>query len=72
LEELYVLVEWAKIVKGMKRSKLGCDLLQAVVLAASHASYGGMPRARSQGGGVIMIAHQSILDAPAQAVPIFF
>ena len=67
-----MLVEWAKIVKGMKFSKLGCDLSQAVVLAASDESFDGIPRGRSQGGGAIMIARQKILDAPAQAVPIFF
>ena len=46
----------------MKFSSLGCDLAQAEILAASDASFGGMPRGRSQGGGVIMIANEKILD----------
>eukprot|EP00435_Cladocopium_sp_Y103_P022595 s3351_g5.t1 len=72
LEELYILVERAKIKKGMKFSKLDCDLEHAVILAASDASFGGMPRGRSQGGGVLMIANCKILEGTAKAVPIFF
>ena len=71
-EELYILVERAKILKGMKFSSFDRDLSQAAILAASDASFGGRPRGRSQVGGVIMIANEKILDGPAKAVRIFF
>ena len=43
-----------------------------MVVAASDASFGGMPRGRSQGGAVCLVAHPSLLEAKAVAVPITF
>ena len=72
LDELYVLVERAKAVQTMRFKPLGCPPGQWMVVAASDASFGGMPRGRSQGGAVCLVAHPSLLEAKAVAVPITF
>lgn len=72
LEELYVLVERATDVKTMRFMPLGCSPSQWLVVAASDASFGGMPRGRSQGGTVCLIAHPGLLEGRSGAVPISF
>ena len=71
-DELYVLVERAKEVKTMRFKPLGCPPGQWMVVAASDASFGGMPRGHSQGGAVCLVAHPGLLEGKAAAVPITF
>ena len=72
LEELTILVERAKNPQRIKFTKLGCHVDEMVILAASDASFGGMPRGRSQGGGVVLAANPKVLDGPATSIPLFF
>ena len=72
LQELSVLVDRAKDKKKVRFSSLDCPLDEMVILSASDASFAGMPRGRSQGGGVIMAANPKVLDGPAKAVPLTF
>ena len=72
LDKLYILVERAKEVKTMRFKPLGCEPGQWLVVAASDASFGGMPRGRSQGGAVCLIANPELLEGKAMAVPVTF
>ena len=62
LSELKVLVERARGPKHCRYIKLEVPFDQVVFLVASDASFGAMPRGRSQGGTVLMAGHPSVLD----------
>eukprot|EP00438_Fugacium_kawagutii_P019634 Skav232807 [mRNA] locus=scaffold614:489248:497143:- [translate_table: standard] len=72
LEELYILVERAKQHRRVKFSALGCSLEEMLVLAASDASFGSMPRHRSQGGTVVLLANPKVLEGKATAIPVVY
>ena len=65
LVELKILVDRAKEETLVNFKKLHCSLDKAIVIGASDASFASMPRGRSQGGYVIMIANPEILDGEA-------
>ena len=44
---------------------LGCKIKDIVVLGVSDASFGGMPRGRSQGGTILVLAHPEVLNGDA-------
>ena len=56
LTELKILVERVKESKKHVFRPLGCKMKEMVVLGVSDASFGGMPRGRSQGGTVLVFA----------------
>ena len=62
LVELKILVDRAKEPVIVNFRKLHCALDKALVIGASDASFASMPRGRSQGGYVIMIANPEILE----------
>lgn len=65
LVELKILVDRAKEPVIVNFRKLHCSLDKALVIGASDASFASMPRGRSQGGYVIMIANPEILEGEA-------
>ena len=65
LVELKILVERAKEATIINFRKLHCPVEKALVIGASDASFASMPRGRSQGGYVIMIANPDILEGEA-------
>lgn len=65
LVELKILVERAKDATIINFRKLHCPVEKALVIGASDASFASMPRGRSQGGYVIMIANPDILEGEA-------
>ena len=66
LAELKILVDRANVSTTIKYEHLGCDLAQMVMIAASDASFAGMPRGRSQGGCVVCLANPAILHGTAK------
>ena len=61
LVELKILVDRAKEQTLVNFKTLQCPLEKAIVIGASDASFASMPRGRSQGGYVIMIANRRFL-----------
>eukprot|EP00435_Cladocopium_sp_Y103_P070476 s2526_g35.t1 len=66
LSELRVLVDRARQPATINYEYLGCDIKDFLVLAVSHASFGGMPRGRSQGGFAVAFANPEILQGHAK------
>ena len=65
LQELKVLVERAREPHTQVFKKLGCGVDKMIVLGVSDASFAGMPRGRSQGGSVLMLANPLVLEGAA-------
>ncbi|CAK9107797.1 unnamed protein product [Durusdinium trenchii] len=66
LQELKILVDRARVPRRQVFRHLGCDLETMVVLGVSDASFSGMPRGRSQGGSVLLVANPTILEGEAR------
>ena len=66
LSELKVLVDRARQPVTIRYENLGCSTDDMVVVAASDASFAGMPRGRSQGGMAIALADPRILHGEAK------
>ena len=66
LAELKILVDRANVSTTIKYEHLGCDLAQMLMIAASDASFAGMPRGRSQGGCVVCLANPAIMQGTAK------
>ena len=65
LIELKILVDRAREETMVNFRKLRCPVEKAVVIGASDASFASMPRGRSQGGYVVMIANPEVLNGEA-------
>ena len=65
LIELKILVDRAKEPATLNFRKLRCPIEKAVVIGASDASFASMPRGRSQGGYVVMVANPEVMDGEA-------
>lgn len=62
LAELKILVERAREPRRCRFVRLDTEFDQVVFLIASDASFGAMPRSRSQGGTVLMVGHPAVLE----------
>ena len=62
LAELKILVERAREPRRCRFVRLETEFDQVVFLIASDASFGAMPRSRSQGGTVLMVGHPAVLE----------
>ena len=62
LSELKILVERAREPKRCRFIQLEVDFNEIVFLIASDASFGAMPKSRSQGGTVLMAGHPCVLE----------
>lgn len=65
LIELKILVDRAREPATLNFRKLRCPIEKAVVIGASDASFASMPRGRSQGGYVVMVANPEVMDGEA-------
>ena len=65
LVELKILVDRAREDAIVTFRKLRCPIEKAVIIGASDASFASMPRGRSQGGYVVMIANPEVMDGEA-------
>ena len=65
LSELKILVERAREPHHQVFRHLGCHISDMMVLAVSDASFGGMPKGRSQGGMVLLVANPKVLEGEA-------
>ena len=72
LSELKILVDRAKQPVTVRFEKLDCPLDDMVVIAASDASFAGMPRGRSQGGMAIALANPNILHGEAKLAVVLY
>ena len=72
LSELAILVERAKQSRCHVFKKLDCEVKDMMVLGVSDASFGGMPRGRSQGGTVLLLANPMVMQGSAPVVVISY